>query len=181
MLEEGRGNPPPPPLIGRGGGEGGGMQDKIWFLRFMARVLPDTDTGHYIPPHPLPAPPSPCLTFSIPPVYILTHKHSCSTVSTMLTIIYLFIMFSFTYLLCRCVKSHLPWLTFISANPYCPREYWIIYRVPGFLVVVWFGSTSAPPPPTEKERQLADGKGGRRWGGAKSYGDEKACSSSFNR
>ncbi len=51
----------------------------------------------------------------------------------------------------------------------------MIYRVPGFLAVVWFCSspTPWPPPPhssaskldrrhrkTEKERQVADGKGG---------------------
>ncbi len=56
-----------------------------------------------------------------------------------------------------------------SDNRY--REYWTIYRGPGFLAVIWFGSTPNPHPPvsklhrrhktTEKERQLADGKGGR--------------------
>jgi hypothetical protein len=27
-----------------------------------------------------------------------------------------------------------------------PKEYWIIYRGPSFLAVVWFGSSPAPPP-----------------------------------
>jgi hypothetical protein len=27
------------------------------------------------------------------------------------------------------------------------REYWMIYRGPGFLTVVWFGSSPAPFPP----------------------------------
>jgi hypothetical protein len=27
-----------------------------------------------------------------------------------------------------------------------PREYWMIHRGPGFLAVVWFGSSPSPPP-----------------------------------
>jgi hypothetical protein len=51
------------------------------------------------------------------------------------------------------------------------RKYWIIYRRPGFLAAVSFGSSSSPFPPVsiqearpatqrkiEKERQLADGR-----------------------
>ncbi len=54
------------------------------------------------------------------------------------------------------------------------REFWIIHRGPGFLAVVCFGPSPTPSPlsrqevrpakhrRTEKERQLADGRGGRR-------------------
>ncbi len=50
------------------------------------------------------------------------------------------------------------------------REYWIIYRGPGFIAIVWFGSSPNPFPPlpsqsftadtqkAEKERQRADGR-----------------------
>ncbi len=52
------------------------------------------------------------------------------------------------------------------------REYWMIYRGPGFLAVVWFGSSTIPfpsPPP------LPTGEGRRGvGGGAKSNGREKA-------
>ncbi len=51
-----------------------------------------------------------------------------------------------------------------------PREYWMIYREPGFLAVIWFGSSPTHSPlssqsatlvaashrKTENERQLAD-------------------------
>ncbi len=67
------------------------------------------------------------------------------------------------------------------------REYWMIYRRPGFLFVVWFGYSMHPNPlpvfrqqprpathrKTEKERQLADGSVGGG-GGAKSYNIENA-------
>ncbi len=57
------------------------------------------------------------------------------------------------------------------------REHWTIYRGPGFLAVVWFGSTATPSLPsslvrkldrrhtkkTEKLRQLADRRGGKGW------------------
>ncbi len=54
-------------------------------------------------------------------------------------------------------------------------EYWTIYRWPGFLAVVWFGSTPTPSPllsasstgdtqETEKERQFADGRFGKGMG-----------------
>ncbi len=62
-----------------------------------------------------------------------------------------------------------------------------IYRVLGFLAIVWFGSSPITSPPfffqqarpatyrkTEKERQLADGRGGGEWEETKSYDDEKA-------
>jgi hypothetical protein len=55
-----------------------------------------------------------------------------------------------------------------------PREYWTIYRGPGFLAVVWFGSTPNPSPSPvsnlhtgrlrKKERQLADMRGGEGMG-----------------
>ncbi len=67
------------------------------------------------------------------------------------------------------------------------REYWIIYRGPGFLAVVWL----APPPPpltsisstgdtyrkTERERQLFDRRVGGGGVGAKSYDSKNAWSS----
>jgi hypothetical protein len=62
----------------------------------------------------------------------------------------------------------------------------MIERGPGYLDVVRFGSSPTPSPvskldqktrKTEKERQLADGRWGRGWGGAKSYDGEKAWSS----
>ncbi len=47
------------------------------------------------------------------------------------------------------------------------REYWKIYRGPGYLAVIWFGSSPAPPPlpsvssgNTQEERQLAELRGG---------------------
>ncbi len=60
-----------------------------------------------------------------------------------------------------------------------PREYWLIYRGPGFLAVVWFDSLSPPfPPPFPVSKlspflSLPDVRGG----GAKSYHYEKAWSS----
>ncbi len=64
------------------------------------------------------------------------------------------------------------------------REHWMIYRGPGFLAVVWFASSPslqlawpATHRKTEKERQLADGRGGEGGGGAKSYESEEALSS----
>ncbi len=54
------------------------------------------------------------------------------------------------------------------------REYWMIYRGPGFLAVVWFGSCPIPFPSLpsvsstkkteKKKRQLADERVGRGWG-----------------
>ena len=53
------------------------------------------------------------------------------------------------------------------------REYWMIYREPGFLAVVWFSSSPTPSPPlvskldrrhTERlrnKRQLFDRRGGK--------------------
>ncbi len=57
------------------------------------------------------------------------------------------------------------------------REYWMVYRGPGFLAVVWFGLSHAPPTPPphpslpsvcsngdtqeDWDRQLVDGRGGR--------------------
>ncbi len=82
----------------------------------------------------------------------------------------------------------------------CPRRkgdpsalrvwYWMIYREPGFLAVIWIGSSPNLSPPTvsksrpathrktEKERQLADGRGrGRGWRGVESYDRKKVWSS----
>ncbi len=65
---------------------------------------------------------------------------------------------------------------FLSSLLAPPREYWRIYRGPGFLMVVWFGSSPSPSLPlpsearqathrkSEKEKQLAHG----RWGWARS-------------
>ncbi len=55
------------------------------------------------------------------------------------------------------------------------REYWMIFRGPGFLAVVCFGSSPTPSQlsqeartatrrKSEKERQLADGRRGGGWG-----------------
>ncbi len=73
------------------------------------------------------------------------------------------------------------------------REYWRIYREPGCLAVVWFGSSPTPPPPPVSELDLrlkgrlkrestcwlerVGGWGGR---GAESYNGEKAWSSINN-
>ncbi len=69
-------------------------------------------------------------------------------------------------------------------------EYWMIYRRPGFLAIVCFGSSHAPPSPISKlslflnptvcrRSSTLSGEGGRREGegGAKSYDGEKAWSS----
>jgi hypothetical protein len=67
----------------------------------------------------------------------------------------------------------------------------MIYRGPGFLAIVLFGYSPAHPPAssvskqalpathrkTEKQRQLADVRGGGGGGRAKSYDSEKAWSS----
>jgi hypothetical protein len=61
------------------------------------------------------------------------------------------------------------------------REYWMIYRGPGFLAVLWFGSSptlltlflSLPVSPVE----LIDGRRGGGGRGAQSYFHEKARSS----
>ncbi len=74
-----------------------------------------------------------------------------------------------------------------------PREYWMIYRGPGFIAVVWFGSSPNPSPSRPRPPsvsclvslsqsscispvELTDGRGGRGGGGAKSNDDEKAWS-----
>jgi hypothetical protein len=57
-----------------------------------------------------------------------------------------------------------------------PREYWMIYRGPGFLAIVWFGSFPPPSPPPSlqsvstagdtqeawERESIADGRGGWR-------------------
>jgi hypothetical protein len=49
-----------------------------------------------------------------------------------------------------------------------PREYWMIYRGPGFLAVLWFGSSKSPPPlPSvrstgDTQEDLLTGEEGRR-------------------
>jgi hypothetical protein len=74
-----------------------------------------------------------------------------------------------------------------------PREYWVIYRGLGFLVVVWFGSPPTPFPPLlsasclslsvflcDAGRAYWRKKGGRGWPGgrgAKSYDHENALPS----
>jgi hypothetical protein len=82
----------------------------------------------------------------------------------------------------------LPDLYFVSQPA---REYWMIYRVPHFLVVILFGSYPTNSPlyrqylrlsthrktKSEPERQLADESGDGMGGGAKSYDGEKALSS----
>ncbi len=67
------------------------------------------------------------------------------------------------------------------------REYWMIYRGPGFLAVVWFGSShnlpllpslkalTATHRKTEIERRLADRR--RGWWEAESYDRKKDWSS----
>jgi len=85
-----------------------------------------------------------------------------------------------------CCPAHL-----FPNTPRISREYWMIYRGPGFLVVVWFSSTPilSPNPGTPSGcwtggtqwhrkillRQLADGRG-CVWG-AESCDGEKAWSS----
>ncbi len=73
----------------------------------------------------------------------------------------------------------------LIVGPLFCREYWMIYGGPGFLAVVWFGST--PPSPlsnldrkTEKERQLAEERGWEVGEGAKSYNGENAWSSIYH-
>ncbi len=73
------------------------------------------------------------------------------------------------------------------------REYWLIYRGPGFLVVVWFGFSAIPSPPPLVSKfslllslpecrllslELTEMRGGGEGGGggAKSYYGEKAWS-----
>ncbi len=66
-------------------------------------------------------------------------------------------------------------LRFFCAYSRC-REYWMIYRGPGFLAFVWFGSSPTPSPvsklflfrgiPVCRRSSLMTGEGGR---GAKSY------------
>jgi hypothetical protein len=63
------------------------------------------------------------------------------------------------------------------------RENWMIYRGPGFLAVVWFGSTPTPSSPLSRQQVLSlpvcdgwrDGEGMGR--GAKSHDCEKALPS----
>ncbi len=65
------------------------------------------------------------------------------------------------------------------------REYWIVYRGPGFLALIWFGSSPAPSHPLpsvssccdtqeDGERETTFWQGG---GGAKSNDSEKDWSS----
>jgi hypothetical protein len=86
----------------------------------------------------------------------------------------------------------------LDTGMYCNlhvREYLIVYRGPGFISVIRFGSSPTPFPPipspvgkldrrhtrkTEKERQLADGRGGREGESAKSNDHKKACSSKYH-
>ncbi len=61
-----------------------------------------------------------------------------------------------------------------------PREYWMIYRGPGFLAVVWFGSSLSPPIPSASCRTFSGFlcvAVRAYWGGggvAKSYDRKKA-------
>ncbi len=71
--------------------------------------------------------------------------------------------------------------------PGSSREYWMIPKGPGFLAVVWFGSSPTPFPPLLsasclfflslpvcRRSSLLTGEGGGGGGGAKSYDGEKA-------
>jgi hypothetical protein len=65
-----------------------------------------------------------------------------------------------------------------------PDFHWFltIYRGPGFLAVVWFGSSFTPSPPPPSESSTGDwrgleGGGGPGGEGTKSYAGEKAWSS----
>ncbi len=82
-------------------------------------------------------------------------------------------IFLFTLFLLHCIKNlFTPFFTLWTPSwTYellwlSVREYWMIYRGPGFLAVVWFGFSPIPFPlpatyrKNEKERQLADGMGG---------------------
>ena len=67
-----------------------------------------------------------------------------------------------------------------SQNTY--RKYWMVYRGPGFLAVVWVGPSTLPSVSstrkTLKERQVVKGEGGEGGGrGAESYDRKKAWSS----
>ncbi len=80
------------------------------------------------------------------------------------------------HLFCNMKKKDSALKAEIGIRSLQPKEYWMIYRVAGFLAVVWIGSYPQPPPPplptlpsvssngenkkTVKERQLADGRGG---------------------
>ncbi len=69
------------------------------------------------------------------------------------------------------------------------REFWMIYRGPGFHAILWFGSSSTPSPLSSKQIVSLSqsscvspveltGRWGKGWygGGAKSYDIEKAWS-----
>ncbi len=73
-------------------------------------------------------------------------------------------------------------------------EYWMIYRRPGFLAFVWFGSSPTPSPLPSASRisfsvflcvadspvELTDGRGGGGGGGAKLHDSEKALSTIYH-
>ncbi len=65
-----------------------------------------------------------------------------------------------------------------------PREYWMIYRGPGFLAVVWFGSTpilSPSPVFFSGFLFIVAGRDCRRWGGVgEEPSGEKAWSSIYH-
>ncbi len=79
------------------------------------------------------------------------------------------------------ISTHFHSLTSISVFLLSPREYWMIYRGPGFLAAVWFGF---PPSPFCGQQvvslsqsfcvSLNDGRRGGCGRGAKSYDGEKA-------
>ncbi len=95
------------------------------------------------------------------------------------------------HLFLRCVTCLIYKKSFSVRNTVeeCPREYWIIYKRPGFLAFVRFGSSSTPfrPPlpsvsclsfflslPVCCRSTLLTGEGGGGGQGAKSYDREKA-------
>ncbi len=95
--------------------------------------------------------------------------------------------------LLHCIIKYIcccPVYTLYSTLP--PRKYWMLYRGPGCLSVVWFGSSPPPPPspvsnlsllhclPVCRRSTLPTGEGGGGGGGAKSYDGETAWSSIYH-
>ncbi len=74
------------------------------------------------------------------------------------------------------------------------REFWRVYRGPGFLAVLWFCSSSIPtPPPLSRQQvvsfaqpfsvllvELTDGRGGRGWLGSQITRPQESLGFSIN-